>query len=120
MAKASATSCTQWSPESGQVGATDDQGFGPEPGWCGTPTYPDWDPDSGTPEPPIEWSHVTRKLTETEQRQVSAGYVTAFFRSALLGDQQAEAVISGCVDPYASLTVVDAEKIDPQLRRRSR
>ncbi|MGY3515736.1 hypothetical protein ACVMYR_05435 [Micromonospora sp. PTRAS2] len=111
---------TQWSPESGQVGATDDQGFSPEPGWCGTPTFPDWDPDSGMPEPPIEWSHVTRKLTETEQRQVSAGYVTAFFRSALLGDQQAEAVISGCVDPYASFTVVDAEKIDPQLRRRSR
>ncbi|WFE59480.1 hypothetical protein [Micromonospora sp. WMMD712] len=107
---------TQWSPESGQVGAVDDQGFAPAPGWCGTPIIPDWDPDSGTPEPPIEWTHVTRKLTETEQRQVSTGYVTAFFRSALLGDRQADKVISGRVDPYASFTVVDAEKIVPQRR----
>jgi hypothetical protein len=111
---------TQWSPESGQVAAVDDQGFGPQPGWCGTATFPDWDPDSGTPEPPIEWSHVTRKLTETEQRRVSAGYVTAFFRRVLLGDEQAGAIISGRVNPYATFTVVDAEETIPRPRRATR
>ncbi|WP_432955948.1 hypothetical protein [Micromonospora haikouensis] len=47
----------------------------------------------------------------------SSASSTAFFRSALLGDQQAEAIISGCVDPYALFTVVDAEKIVPEPRR---
>ena len=104
---------TQWSPASGQVGAVDD-GQGPAPDLCGTPTSGDWDPDSGTPPPPVEWVDVVHKLTEKEERRVSAAYVTAFFRSVLLGDERGESLISGRSHPYGSFTDVAAERIDPK------
>ncbi|MFI9639115.1 hypothetical protein ACIG87_03470 [Micromonospora sp. NPDC051925] len=104
---------TQWSPASGQVGAVDD-GQGPAPDLCGTPTLGDWDPDSGTPAPPVEWVDVVHKMTEQEERRVSAAYATAFFRSALLGDKQGESLISGNSHPYSAFTDVIAERIDPK------
>ncbi|MDR7274942.1 hypothetical protein [Catenuloplanes atrovinosus] len=103
---------TQWSPASGQVGAVDD-GQGPGPGLCGTPTLGDWDPDSGTPPPPVEWIDIVHKLTEEEERRVHTGYATAFFRSALLGDHRFVNVISGESHPYAEITTVDAVRFDP-------
>jgi hypothetical protein len=69
---------------------------------------PTWNPGD---DPDVR---VVRQLTEEEQRQVHVGYATAFFRHTLLGDDRFEAVISGEQHPYATITEVDASRIDPQ------
>lgn len=83
---------TQWSPESGQVEATDD-GYQSEPGKCGTE------------------SSLDRKLTETQQRTVGMAYMSAFFRRHLAGDKRFDPMLTGRSAPLSAVTGVDVQTV---------
>jgi hypothetical protein len=88
---------TQWSPDSGQVMASDDavpaQNAGP--GRCTDHV------DGGS----------AVELTETQQRQAAIVYTTAYFRRYLLGDSSVTPVLTGAFKPLADVTniVVSAQ-----------
>jgi hypothetical protein len=90
---------TQWSPSSGQVGASDDADLGPRPG------------------PGLCTERVgdapVRQLTEAEERTVATGYVSAFFRRYLTGDTAMDPILDGASQPYAALTTVDIDRHAP-------
>ncbi|WP_432825006.1 hypothetical protein [Dactylosporangium sp. CA-092794] len=104
---------TEWSPSSGRATAADDfaqtaaaHGLTrPGPGLCGEIQ------SSPAAAPSLSWTNVTRQLTEARERQVAAGYITAYFTRTLLGDTAQEAAISGAAHPYAAITAIDASRI---------
>jgi hypothetical protein len=76
---------TQWSPSSGQVGAYDDARPGATPGTC-SPQFPSGGPQN---------SPDARKLTEQQQRYLTAAYVSAFFQKFLRGSSRYDALLDG-------------------------
>ncbi len=92
---------THWSPAGGQVLAHDDvdrdlqlsADTRPRAGWCRHAQ------DDG----------VARQLTEVQQRDVVASYVTAFLTARLAGDHRFDDVLTGSRLPFRKLTTVTVE-----------
>jgi hypothetical protein len=92
---------TQWSPAGGQVLAHDDvdrdlqlsADIRPRSGWCRHAQ------DDG----------VARQLTEVQQRDVVAAYVTAFLTARLGDDHRFDDVLTGVRLPFRTLTTVTVQ-----------
>jgi hypothetical protein len=86
---------TQWSPESGQVMASDDAVPVPGAGAGRCKEYAGGGPTGGS----------AVELTEARQRAAAVVYVTAYFRRYLLGDAAMNPVLTGACEPLGSGTV---------------
>jgi dienelactone hydrolase len=84
---------TQWSPASGQAGATDDANHE------GLPAGQCTDGQTG--------SRPAKQLTETQQRTVTTTYASAFFERYLADRTELDPVLTGLEHPVESITPVD-------------
>lgn len=84
---------TQWAPESGQAGASDDAHHEGLPAGQCTDGGPDSEP--------------AKQLTETQQRTVTSTYAAAFFERYLAGRTENDPVLTGVEHPMESITPVD-------------
>jgi hypothetical protein len=96
---------TQWSPQGGQVMASDDARpyGGTGSGQC-----------SASSQGGIPTGSSDPQLTEAQQRAVAMTYITAFYRRYLLGDTQMDPILSGLDTPMANVTRVDVQAQPPR------
>jgi len=100
---------TQWSPQSGQVGAYDDfasevarQKVAVPAGRCRVDR-------NGR----VKGTDTDRQLSEAEQRRVALTYIPAFFRRHLTGDHRFDRILTGAEHPLDDVTAVDVTAVPP-------